>query len=206
MLLKLDALRLSNLSSTEKPEKLNVPIDCIYVTKDGEVIATDGHIVLKMRGNVEEPGLFDAEFDTDDREQKADYLISGSTVKDFLASCRQKGSEAASVVLSKRRKQINLATTDGITTKRFDANDNRDADKFPDIGKLLGRRVKRQDVTLDLKVLAKMIGVLKSVGAKYVTLGIPPLDEGEKSTTGLVSVVAEAAQGQVTGGVMPVRK
>lgn len=206
MLIKLDALKLVGIASTSKPDKLNVPVDCLHVTEDGDIVATNGHILLKMRGNVEEPGLFDAEFDTSDREQKVNMLITGSVVRDFLACCRQSGKEAPTVVLTQKRKSVNLATTDGVTTKRFDASGDRDIEKFPDASKLLGKRVERVEVTLGVDVLMQMLRTLRAVGCKSVTLGVPPVDEEQKQIVDMLSVDAKATNGQVTGAVMPMLK
>lgn len=192
MLIHREALSLANNALDESDGRYC--LNFVKVTKDGHVIAVDGHHFLRMRAKVDEPSLLDAMLPEVVAENEDDALIPADVLQSFAAAIK-KMDDNAHVLITTSKDQITLASTDGICERTFLSKPP--ALPFPDVNKV-SQKKPAITVVLSIELLAKICRTLKTCGATSVRLGV-------KDAESAVGINAICESGTIDGAIMPMR-
>jgi len=190
MLIHREALNLANNAADENSDRYCIKF--VQITKDGHVVATDGHHFLRIKALVDEPSLLDALMPEDKRDNAVDALVPADTLQSFAAAVKKVDANAH-VVIAAENGTITLATADGVTERTF-VTKPPDL-PFPDVAKVT-RETSEKTLTLGVELMMRLLRTLKACGASSVTLGV---NDAESPIT----VAAFCDSGPIDGAIMP---
>lgn len=194
MLIHREALALAKNANAESDGRFC--LNFVRVTKEGHVIACDGHHFLRIKAKVDEPSLLDAMLpQVQDAElEDTDALIPADVLTAFAAAIG-KMDDKAHVVIATTDATITLASTDGICERTF-------VSKAPDLPYPDVERVTQRhpvvEVVLSVELLTKIVRTLKACGATSIRLGVKDADSA-------VGINAFCDSGPIDGSIMPMR-
>jgi hypothetical protein len=202
MLIHREALELANLAAEDTKDLGNKALACLKVEGNGHVTVTDGHVLMRLAAKMEEPGLFDEVLDVDERNARETVLLPANAAAAFNAAMkkrkRKKGQSAPGVAISQGDALVKLASSDGITTQRFEIKP-LESEKFPDPSKIFKDHVTTHEVVLGVDLLIDVLRTIKAIGAKSVRfhLAAEPVSP--------IKVTAMSEVGTLEGVLMPQR-
>lgn len=202
MLIHREALELAKLAADDNEDLGNKSLACLKVEGNGHVTVTDGHVLMRLAAKMEEPGLFDEVLDVDERNSRDVVLLPANAAAAFNAAMkkrkRKKGQASPGVAISQGDALIKLASSDGITTQRFEIKP-LDTEQFPDPAKIFKSHVTTLEIVLGIDLLLDVLKTLKAVGASSVRLHLPA------EPVSPVKVTAMSEVGTLEGVLMPMR-
>lgn len=202
MLIHREALELAALAADDTEDLGNKALACLKVEGNGHVTVTDGHVLLRLAAKMEQPGLFDEVLDVDERNARGTVLLPANAAAAFNAAMkkrkRKKGQAAPGVAISQGDALIKLASSDGVTTQRFEIKP-LGSEKFPDPTKMFKDHVTTLEVVLGIELLIALLRTLKAIGATSVRLHLPA------ESVSPIKVTAMSEVGTLEGVLMPQR-
>lgn len=202
MLIHRAALELAALAADDSEDLTNKALACLKVEGSGHVSVTDGHVILRLAAKLEQPGLFDEVLDVDERNARETILLPANAAAAFNAAMkkrkRKKGQEEPGVAVSQGEALIKLASSDGVTTQRFEIKP-LESEQWPDPSSIFQKHVTTFEVVFGIEPLIDVLRVLKTIGASSVRLHFAA------EPVSPVRVTAVTLVGTVDGMVMPQR-
>jgi hypothetical protein len=171
-------------------------LQAVYFDDDGRVLASDGHLLVRMRALTKEPDLFLTERLAMLEPMRAiSGILPADVVLDFNRACKKAGCEQ--IVLSTDDDgKVTLCTVDGKATRTFLVEQKEIAQPL-NFEKLLEPAIgQKQQITFSVELLQKLLKVLAACGAGSVRLAIT-------AATDPVHFRARSIDGEVEGVVMP---
>lgn len=201
MLIHREALELARMAPTDD-EGGNYALSCLLIEADGHVVVCDGHQLIRVAGQVDEPSLFDSLIPAEEREHSAPILLPAEAAQSFSAALKKrkkkKGEPTPHIVVSHDGDAVRLASADGKVTRRFDVKPPELP--FPNIAAVMKPHVSAKRVTLGVDLMLTILKALKGCGCPSVTLDFA---EGEGSPVKMSAF--SDPMGPVEGVVMPIR-
>jgi len=206
MLIRLEALELA-ANAAKSEVGMRHPLDFIRVEENGTVVATDGHHFLRLTSTPIEPTLFDAELPKPETEARINVLVNAEDAKAFKVACKRAArkekrdpSQPIHVAVARVGDAATLATTDGLTVRRFEMKDGGPEleEKYPDLDRTVPVGPKRE-ITFSVELLQRILRTLHALRCRSVTLGIVEDDHAA------VVISAMSLAGAIDGVVMPIR-
>jgi hypothetical protein len=202
MLIHREALELAALAADDTDDLGNKALACLKVEGNGHVTVTDGTVMLRLAAKMEQPGLFDEVLDVDERNAREIVLLPANAAAAFNAAMKKrkkkKGQPAPGVAVSQGDALIKLASSDGLTTQRFEIKPTA-AEKFPDPSKIFKDHVTTLEVILGVELMIDVLRTLKAIGAASVRLHLPA------ESVSPIKLTAMSEVGTIEGVVMPQR-
>lgn len=191
MLLHRRALEVARICDQPKKD-VSAAFTHVFVDEDGRCTATNGALALRVSGAVETPP--DLFTEADGIDECFDCAIPGEMASAFLRAW----SGDHVVVHQPKPNTIALDTTDGTTDAHFQADDVvADAPGFGHVLEPKRGAEPLVTVTLSVKQVQALVGVLKAVEASEVTLRL----YGERDPIRLSAAVE--GEPVVSGALMP---
>ena len=202
MLIHREALELAALAADDTEDLGNKALACLKVEGNGHVTVTDGHVLLRLAAKMEQPGLFDEVLDVGERNARGTVLLPANAAAAFNAAMkkrkRKKGQAAPGVAISQGEALIKLASSDGVTTQRFEIKP-LESEQFPDPTKIFKDHVTTLEVVLGIELVIALLRTLKAIGATSVRLHLPA------EAVSPIKVTAMSEVGTLEGVLMPQR-
>jgi hypothetical protein len=201
MLIHREALELARFAPAED-EGGTLALTCLLIESDGHVVVCDGHQLIRVAGQVDEPSLFDSLIPAEEREHSEAILLPAEAAQSFNAALKKrkkkKGEPTPHIVVSRDGEAVRLASADGKVTRRFDV---KPPDlPFPKIESLLRPHVAVKRVTLGVDLMLTILKALKGCGCESATFSFA---EGEAAPVKFTAF--SQPMGPVEGVVMPMR-
>ncbi len=202
MLIYREALELARNAAVDA-DGIPFSMTCVYVTEDGALTVTDGHLWLRMKGAVDEPNLFD-ELADKGAGAKSDgpVLVPADVIQAFNAAMKKrkakKGQPVPHVVVTKAGTSITLASSDGKTKRTF-LLEASDITTFPDVDRTVLAHAPVRELVLGVDLLYSVLRTLKACGAVSLHLGLP------ESVEGPVRMSSVSLTGPIEGAIMPMK-
>lgn len=201
MLIHREALELARMAPTED-EGGRFALTCLLIEADGHVVVCDGHQLIRVAGQVDEPSLFDSLIPEEEREHAEPILLPAEAAQSFNAALKKrkkkKGEPTPHITVSHDGEAVRLASADGKVTRRFSVKPPELP--FPDIAPLMRPHATVKRVTLGVDLMLTVLKALKGCGCDSVTLS---LAEGESAPVQFSAF--SNPMGPVSGVVMPMR-
>lgn len=199
MLIHREALELSRMAPSDD-EGGQYALTCLLIEADGHVVVCDGHQLIRVAGQVDEPSLFDSLIPADEREHSEPILLPAEAAQSFNAALKKrrkkKGEPTPHIVVSQDGNAVRLASADGKVTRRFEVKPPELP--FPNIATVMRKHVTAKRVTLGVDLMLTILKALKGCGCPSITL-----DFAEGETSPVHFRAFSDPMGPVEGVVMP---